>query len=199
MKVLVFGANGWIGCQFIEILACNSINYISGKSRVDDEVSVIAEIEKTEPTHIVSFIGRTHGKICDKIFTTIDYLEQEGKLVENMRDNLYSPLLLSHICSKKNIHFTYLGTGCIFKYDEDHPFGEEVNGFTEKSLPNFFGSSYSIVKGFTDRIMKFYENNVLNLRIRMPITGEFNARNFITKRGILVNKINTFVIKIFNL
>ena len=181
MKVLVFGANGWIGCQFIEILACNSINYISGKSRVDDEVSVIAEIEKTEPTHIVSFIGRTHGKICDKIFTTIDYLEQEGKLVENMRDNLYSPLLLSHICSKKNIHFTYLGTGCIFKYDEDHPFGEEVNGFTEKSLPNFFGSSYSIVKGFTDRIMKFYENNVLNLRIRMPITGEFNARNFITK------------------
>ena len=181
MKVLVFGANGWIGGQFIEILVSNSINYIPGKSRVDDEVSVIAEIEEVEPTHIVSFIGRTHGKIGEKTFTTIDYLEQEGKLVENMRDNLYSPILLSDICSKKNIHFTYLGTGCIFKYDEEHPFGEEKNGFMENSLPNFFGSSYSIVKGFTDRIMKFYENNVLNLRIRMPITGEFNPRNFITK------------------
>jgi dTDP-glucose 4,6-dehydratase len=29
--------------------------------------------------------------------------------------------------------------------------------------------------------MKLYENNVLNLRIRMPITGQENPRNFITK------------------
>jgi len=46
-------------------------------------------------------------------------------------------------------------------------------------LPNFFGSSYSIVKGYTDRIMKLY--NILNLRIRMPITNINNSRNFITK------------------
>jgi hypothetical protein len=29
--------------------------------------------------------------------------------------------------------------------------------------------------------MHLYENSVLNLRIRMPITGEENPRNFITK------------------
>ena len=46
-------------------------------------------------------------------------------------------------------------------------------------MPNFFGSSYSIVKGYTDRIMKLY--NILNLRIRMPITNINNSRNFITK------------------
>ena len=46
-------------------------------------------------------------------------------------------------------------------------------------MPNFFGSSYSVVKGFTDRLMKLYDENVLNLRIRMPITGEQNSRNFI--------------------
>jgi nucleoside-diphosphate-sugar epimerase len=90
-------------------------------------------------------------------------------------------LLLSEICKQQHIHFTYLGTGCIFKFDEDHPFGEEKNGFTESSLPNFFGSSYSIVKGFTDQLMTLYKDNVLNLRIRMPITGEKNGRNFITK------------------
>lgn len=73
-----------------------------------------------------------------------------------------------------------MGTGCIFKYDEMHPFGVEENGFTEYSQPNFFGSSYSIVKGFTDRLIKSYDN-VLNLRIRMPITGNKNGRNFITK------------------
>ena len=29
--------------------------------------------------------------------------------------------------------------------------------------------------------MNMYKNNVLNLRIRMPITGIYNSRNFITK------------------
>ena len=131
------------------------------------------------PTHIISFIGRTHGKIGNKIYSTIDYLEQDGKLVENVRDNLFSPLLLAQISRELDIHYTYLGTGCIFKYNEDN-FGLEQNGFTEDSLPNFFGSAYSAVKGFTDRLMHTYDN-VLNLRIRMPITGEKNSRNFITK------------------
>jgi 3,5-epimerase/4-reductase len=89
--------------------------------------------------------------------------------------------LLAEISRNKNIHYTYLGTGCIFKYDEEHPFGQEINGFDEDSEPNFFGSSYSIVKGFTDQMMHLYDDSVLNLRIRMPITGEKNSRNFITK------------------
>jgi dTDP-glucose 4,6-dehydratase len=181
MKVLVYGSKGWIGSQFLEILKSNEIDYTEGQSRTDNEIALIDEITKHSPTHIVSFIGRTHGKIDNKIYTTIDYLEQEGKLVENVRDNLFSPLLLANICNKHNIHYTYLGTGCIFKFDETHPFGKEENGFTENSLPNFFGSSYSIVKGFTDRLMHLYEDQVLNLRIRMPITGNKNPRNFITK------------------
>jgi len=181
MNVLVYGSNGWIGSQFIKILDDNNVRYIIGKSRTDNNIALKYEIDEINPTHIVSFIGRTHGKIGDKIYTTIDYLEQDGKLLENMRDNLYSPLLLANICKSKNIHYTYLGTGCIFKFDENHPFGEEENGFNEYDLPNFFGSSYSIVKGFTDRLMHLYNNDVLNLRIRMPITNEYNPRNFITK------------------
>ena len=181
MHVLVYGSYGWIGSQFIDILKKHNINYSYGISRVDNDKTLLFEIKETKPTHIVSFIGRTHGKIANKTYTTIDYLEQEGKLVENIRDNLYGPLLLSDICKENNIHFTYLGTGCIFKFDKDHPFGKEENGFTEEALPNFFGSSYSIVKGYTDRLIKLYETSVLNLRIRMPITGSQHPRNFITK------------------
>jgi hypothetical protein len=33
------------------------------------------------------------------------------------------------IAKEKNIHFTYLGTGCIFSYTEEHS-KEEKNGFT---------------------------------------------------------------------
>jgi len=177
--ILVYGSNGWIGQQFIDILKSKNVNYVEGKSRVDNYSELFKEIHLLHPTHIISFIGRTHGKIGNKIYSTIDYLEQDGKLIENVRDNLFSPLLLAQICKELDIHYTYLGTGCIFKYNEDN-FGLEQNGFTENSLPNFFGSSYSTIKGFTDRLMYTY-NNVLNLRIRMPITGEKNSRNFITK------------------
>jgi dTDP-glucose 4,6-dehydratase len=181
MKILLYGSNGWIGGQFRDLLESNNIECVNGTSRVDNDETLLQEIKDTQPTHVVSFIGRTHGTIGEKKYTTIDYLEQEGKLLENVRDNLYGPLLLSELCKRNNVHFTYLGTGCIFKFDDEHPFGEEVNGFNEDSLPNFYGSSYSVVKGFTDRLMKFYKNDVLNLRIRMPITGEYNGRNFITK------------------
>ena len=176
MKVLLFGSKGWIGKQFLKILLNNNINVICSNCRIDDVISLNNEINSIEPTHIVSFIGRTHGIIDGKVYPTIDYLEKEGKLFENIRDNLYSPFILAKICSEKNIHLTYLGTGCIFKYDDIH-----IDGFTEDSKPNFFGSSYSIVKGFTDQLMHLYEDSVLNLRIRMPITGRENQRNFITK------------------
>jgi dTDP-glucose 4,6-dehydratase len=176
MKVLLYGSNGWIGNQFLELLLSNNIDVVCGSSRVDNIDELINEISNINPTHVVSFIGRTHGVIDGKVYPTIDYLEKEGKLLENIRDNLYSPLVLAKICSERNIHLTYLGTGCIFKYDDEHP-----DGFTEESLPNFFGSSYSIVKGFTDKLMHMYEDSVLNLRIRMPITGAENSRNFITK------------------
>ena len=181
MKVLIYGSKGWIGSQFTKLLKSNNVIYCEGKARADNTDDVISELLKTSPTHVIAFIGRTHGKIGEKIYTTIDYLEEPNKLQDNVRDNLFSPLVLAFLCQKLNLHFTYLGTGCIFKYDEEHLFGQEVNGFTEDSLPNFFGSSYSTVKGFTDQLMKFFDNSVLNLRIRMPITAEYNTRNFITK------------------
>ena len=85
------------------------------------------------------------------------------------------------LSNKYKFHYTYLGTGCIFEFDEYiHPFGQEVNGFSEDAVPNFFGSAYSVVKGYTDRLMHLFPN-VLNVRIRMPITADLNPRNFITK------------------
>ena len=167
MKVLLYGSKGWIGGQFKNLLETSNIECVCGTSRVDNDETLLQEIINTQPTHVVSFVEE-HTEQLEIKYTTIDYLEQEGKLLENLRDNLYGPLLMSELCKKNNIHFTYLGTGCIFKFDEEHPFGEEINGFDENSLPNFYGSSYSVVKGFTDRLIKFYKDEVLNLRIRMP-------------------------------
>lgn len=181
MRFLVYGTRGWIGSKVFKLLQDNGEDVVAGKCRVSDIKELEKEIEEVRPTHIISLIGRTHGTYNDKVYGTIDYLEQPGKLVENVRDNLFSPMVLSLLSKKYNFHFTYLGTGCIFEFDDNHPFGEERDGFTEESLPNFFGSSYSIVKGFTDQLMHLVEESVLNVRIRMPITDEYNGRNFITK------------------
>jgi len=208
MRILIFGAKGWIGQQFQAVCAraartspsagieckASEIRRIS----LDTQSELITEITNYKPTHVVSFVGRTHGTIGDRVFSTIDYLEQDDKLGENMRDNLAAPLLLAYLCKYAGIHYTYLGTGCIFSYRDgddanralhydDAPESGEIEQcykFKETDAPNFFGSSYSIVKGFTDRVMQ--ERNcicesVLNLRIRMPIVARDNPRNFITK------------------
>jgi 3,5-epimerase/4-reductase len=179
MKVLVFGAKGWIGSMFVNLLKEANINYKCAESRADNIDDVKLELFEYSPTHVVSFIGRTHGISNGVSYSTIDYLEQEGKLVENINDNLFAPFILAQLSTAFNYHYTYLGTGCIFKYKTAGVY-EEVDGFDEEDLPNFFGSSYSVVKGFTDRMMHTFKN-VLNLRIRMPITNSYNTRNFITK------------------
>ena len=56
---------------------------------------------------------------------------------------------MAMFAKKYNFHLTYLGTGCIFKFDEQHPYGDEQTGFKESDLPNFYGSSYSTVKVHT--------------------------------------------------
>jgi dTDP-4-dehydrorhamnose reductase len=180
-KFILYGHKGWIGQQVINLLDKGEYSYVLGNNRADNIDLIKKELLDNNVTHVISLIGRTHGVIENKEYPTIDYLEQKGKLYENIRDNLYSPIILAMVSKELGIHFTYMGTGCIFEYDNEHPFGKEESGFTEDSLPNFFGSSYSIVKGFTDRLMHLYSDNVLNVRIRMPITNNTNSRNFITK------------------
>lgn len=178
MRILFYGAKGWIGGQFKDYLQQRNETVIEGIARVDDIPAVRMEIDQNQPTHVVSMIGRTSGEHEGKFYNTIDYLEQEGTLDINLRDNLFSPLVLALICEQRGIHFTYLGTGCIFQYDHNH---DPLHGFTEEDLPNFTGSSYSTVKGYTDRLMHLFPQTVLNLRIRMPISHLDHPRNFISK------------------
>ena len=183
--VLVFGGNGWIGSKVVELLQNANIKVIKSLCRADDIKMIQRELDLIKNvTHIMSFIGRTHGVYENEIIGTIDYLEKPGKLVENINDNLFSPIGLAEISKKNGIHFTYLGTGCIFEYDKQkHLYGDVETGFLEADLPNFVGSSYSIVKGYTDKLMQLlYSDSTLNARIRMPITDELDSpRNFITK------------------
>lgn len=176
MHILIYGAGGWIGSQVKKLLDNQQLSYIAASSRADDLEAAQKMLVTHKFTHVMCLIGRTHGEGIN----TIDYLEQPGKLKENIRDNLMAPVQLAILCQQMNIHFTYLGTGCIFS-NPSQPDNECKTMYNEASFPDFFGSSYSVVKGFTDRLMHVMDNTVLNVRIRMPITDTIHPRNFITK------------------
>ena len=178
MKWLVFGGNGWIGSIVVSLLEALQETVVLARSRADDDQAVHTQLDELNPDRVLCLIGRTHGDGC----STIDYLEQKGRLVENVRDNLYAPVELALSCHQRGIHLTYLGTGCIFSDDDPSDVNKrEVR--MEEDVPNFTGSSYSTVKGFTDRLMHhpLLAGSVLNIRIRMPIVGFHHPRNFITK------------------
>ena len=71
MNILVYGSNGWIGNQFIKLLEEKNITFIKGKSRADNYEDLMEEIILSKSSHVISFIGRTHGKIDDKIYTIL--------------------------------------------------------------------------------------------------------------------------------
>lgn len=173
MKWLIYGHKGWIGTYFIKFIQKTypDIELVFPTSRADDIEGVKQDLLLNNPDRVLSFIGRTSGTG----FNSIDYLEQKGKLQENIRDNLFSPVILMKLCNDQNIHFSYLGTGCIFSYDQDSD-----PEFIIDSKPNFFGSSYSTVKGFTDQLTTLFPN-CLNIRIRMPIIEYDCPKNFISK------------------
>jgi 3,5-epimerase/4-reductase len=171
MKVLVFGGKGWIGGQFIKE---TQHDVTVATSRADDYEAVLAEMKDVHPDCVISFLGRTYGTADGKLIPSIDYLELPGKLKENMRDNFYAPYNLARASQKLGIHFVYLGTGCIYTYTDDKKM------FTEDDIPNFFGSGYSTVKGYTDQALREF-SNTLQLRIRMPVSKLVSGRNLIDK------------------
>src|SRR3989337_1777148 len=114
MYILIYGGHGWIGSQFVEFIEKQGVSFIHGQERVDNIRDLIDEIDRIKPTHIISLIGRTFGTYKGILYNTIDFLEQPGNLSLNIRDNLFAPFVLATCCKERKIHFTYLGTGCIF-------------------------------------------------------------------------------------
>jgi 3,5-epimerase/4-reductase len=189
MKVYVCGGNGWIGQKICWLLKQSVFGSVENNKikmndikisnvSVDDIEEIEEDIKCYNPTHIVCCIGEEDNQtfscmVGNECTMTFEHTSVGKVICENVRDNLFSPIILALLAQKYNIHLTYIGSGCIFKHNENQC-------FNESDKPNFFGTSYSVVKGYTDQLMHVFKN-VLNLRIRMPITDEMHSRNFITK------------------
>lgn len=168
---LVFGGKtGWIGQQIVAILKDKKQIVYAAESRLEDRQAIEKEISKIHPDFIINAAGTT-GR------PNVDWCEDNKQAT--IRNNIIGALNLADVAYLHGIHMTNYGTGCIYQYDESHPMGSGI-GFKETDEPNFTGSFYSKTKVMLDKLLACYDN-VLNLRLRMPISDDLHPRNFITK------------------
>lgn len=171
-RIIIYG-NGWIASHFKDALDNypTKLNYLVSDLRINNLEDLKRDLDTNHPTHVICCIGHSH----EPGIAGIDCLE--GKLKANLYSNMMVPLTIITECSLRDIHVTYIGTGCI--YSRDEIISEPVK---EEESPNFFGSEYSILKGALDTyIRNFFEDKILNLRIRMPISKKKSDYELITK------------------
>lgn len=168
---LVFGGKtGWIGQKIVKLLQDGGHSVYAAEARLEDRQAVGNELDAIKPTCVINAAGVTG-------VPNVDWCESNKQ--QTIRSNITGALNLADLCFARDIHMINLGTGCIYEYDEKHPMGSGI-GFKEEEAPNFHGSFYSHTKVMLDDLLNNFPN-VLNLRLRMPISSDFHARNFVTK------------------
>lgn len=176
--VLVFGGKtGWFGQIMIRVLQDLGHNAVAAESRVENRESIVKELDRVKPDAVINSAGITGDP--KNILSNIDWCEDNKQ--HTFRVNIIGALNIADICWQKGIHLTHVGTGCLYDYDEEHPkFANK--GFTEEDEPNHDTSYYCRSKVYLEKLMfEPYGDNVLHLRIRMPVTHDWHKRNFICK------------------
>lgn len=109
--------------------------------RMENRESVMDELDKYKPTHVLNVAGST-GR------PNVDWCEYHKE--ETIRNNVIGTINLTDCCFLKKIHVTVFATGCIYIYDDVHPIGGP--GFLESDPANFAGSFYSETKAHVEEV-----------------------------------------------
>ncbi len=156
--VLVFGA-GWLGTWWAERLGATLSH-----TDIADAEAVAGELDRVEPRYVINAAGATGSPNVDAL---------EGHPERVYRSNVAGPIVLASACRARGIHMTHLGSGCIYTGDNGGA------GFGEEDAPNFAGSLYARSKAVCEAALRDFE--VLQLRVRLPMSSVPGPRNLITK------------------
>jgi dTDP-D-glucose 4,6-dehydratase len=158
-KAIVFGA-GYLGTRIAKKFNCELTNL----NPLNLE-ALSAFLDKEKPNIVINAIGKT-GR------PNIDWCEENKQLT--IESNVIAAANLCIECSKRDIYFVHLGSGCIYYGDNNG------KGFSEEDEPNFYGPQfYAKSKILAEKILKEFPS--LIIRLRMPIDEEPNKRNLIDK------------------
>lgn len=161
MKILIFGAKGWVGKKMLKAWP----EAIGTDARIDDKEAVLRELDLHKPDAVVNAAGRK-GK------PNVDWCETHQ--YETARDNVIGALVLAEACHERNVYLLHLGTGCVYYGKSPDPRGWREYDFGNPS------ATYSRTKYAADLALSTYPN-VAIVRIRMPIDIEPDPGNLIDK------------------
>jgi 3,5-epimerase/4-reductase len=170
MKIITLG-NGFIA---------NHLPYEKITTRLDANIYHIDRLLAVQnPDVVVNCIGRT-GR------PNIDWCEKHQE--ETVLANTALPILLAEACSRRNIHFVHIGSGCIYfgssprkkiRQNEHGNYEWIEPGWKETDFANP-QSFYSKTKYAADLAIGDLPNTTI-LRIRMPLSDKNDPRNLINK------------------
>mgnify|MGYP002621126625 FL=1 len=140
-RFLIWGGNGWIAGHLKTLLEQQGKEVYATTVRMENREEVLAELKRIQPTHVLNAAGCT-GR------PNVDWCEDNKEAT--MRSNVIGTLNLADCCWLLNIHCTVFATGCIYQYDEAHPW--DGPGFKETDPPNFAGSFYSMTKAHVEEV-----------------------------------------------
>jgi 2-polyprenyl-3-methyl-5-hydroxy-6-metoxy-1,4-benzoquinol methylase len=154
MKILVVGKNN----LFSSLIK----NFISNITFLDNIDNLEKIINSKNITHVIYDFRKSYGS---NVWNT-NYIETELNI--NLKYNLYYPILIGNICNKLNIHLTFLGEGCVFNN-------------SDSTVPDMKTTNHSTVNIYTENILTKLYKKILYLRIRFPISGDFNPSCYLSK------------------
>lgn len=138
-RFLIWGGNGWVAGHLRALLEAQGREVFSTTVRMEDRGAVAAELDSIRPTHVLNAAGCT-GR------PNVDWCEDNKQAT--IRSNVVGTLTIADCCFLRGIHCTVFATGCIYQYDEKHPW--DGPGFVEADPPNFSGSFYSMTKAHVE-------------------------------------------------
>lgn len=166
MKVYVIGANGYLGSHFVEYFQTQGHEVFTDRIDIRDYSAVLETLENVRPDVVINAAGKTGTP-------NVDWCESHKD--ETTLVNVSGALNVASACQVLGIYLAYVGSGCIYA---GH--GESGDGFTEEEPANFYGSFYSRTKAHTEQLLSDFDN-VLQLRVRIPIEGKSHPKNVIDK------------------
>lgn len=164
MKVLIFSP-GYIGERIVDALRGKGHEVFPVRVEITDEAAVRNALETHKPDAVLNCAGK-------KGSPNVDWCETHQ--IETMRSNTIGPFLIAQACMERGIHFTHLGTGCVFYGASPDPAGWREDDHANPS------ATYTRSKYAAD-LMLTQLPNVAIVRLRMPIDDMPHPGNLIDK------------------
>lgn len=163
-KILLLGSTGFIGSHLKPALIEKNYEVFDPRIEVRNLSDLRKAANEIKPDIIINATGIT-GK------PNVDWCEDQPG--ETFGVNVGGSINIATVSKELGAYMVQICSGCIY---DGHP----KNGYTEEDEPDYFGSLYSRSRVYSERILKEFDN-VLQLRVRIPLLGKPHRKNLIDK------------------